>query len=329
MNIAIKLPNDLDDRVLSFPFLHTLNKILRTKLEEDEVLNIHLISLSEGIDVLNLLPFNAFYHDVEKEDLKTVFSVHRSCMNLKIDQVDIYISTTESFVDASIGKNLFAKKKIGFSFGKNGWFFSEKVSYLQGRHRSDQIFELLRPIIDELPEIPNVYSRELSPVFADWNENPYILINLDLVGEEVNSEWTDFFDLFVNKIFVLMSSSAPIDLQKDILDEFVKKLSTKNTYKVIEHSSYIEFGKLCSYCLCFISHDSPLINISAYCGTQTFYLQKKDSLELRGSQYFVGAVRNFSLKDPLFSHNNEFIFSKIFDELYSFIEEKSKAEISD
>ena len=48
MNIVIKLPDDIRDRILTFPFLHTLQKEMARKIEEseeDEVLNIHLISL--------------------------------------------------------------------------------------------------------------------------------------------------------------------------------------------------------------------------------------------------------------------------------------------
>ena len=36
-------------------------------------------------------------------DLKTIFSAHRACVQLKIDYTDIFVSTTESFVDATIG----------------------------------------------------------------------------------------------------------------------------------------------------------------------------------------------------------------------------------
>ena len=37
--------------------------------EDDEILNIHLISLKKDIDILNLLPFRAYYHELEEEDV--------------------------------------------------------------------------------------------------------------------------------------------------------------------------------------------------------------------------------------------------------------------
>lgn len=331
MNIAIKLPNNLSERTLAFPFLHSLHKFLSANLEEDETLNFHLISLKEGIDVLNLLPFKAYYHELEPEDVKSIFSIHRACMNFKIESLDIYISTTDSFVDASIGRNYGAVSRIGFSSGKNGWFLNKKVSKLNGQHLSFQIYELLKPLTEEVPPIPNVYSRELPFVFADWNENPYIVINLDLIENKINPEWKSFVELFTNKHFVFMCSNLDkgnVD-QVDEFDLFIKSLPSKNTYKTFDSKSSIEFGKLISYCLCFISGDSPLVNIAAYCGAQIFHLHSKENLVQFGPGYFIAEVRHFSLTDPMFGSGGKFNYSKIFDELYAFIHEKTKIEESE
>ena len=330
MNIVIKLPNDLNERVLTFPFLHMVEKYFKSQLKEDEVLNMHLISLKEGLDILNLLPFKAFYHELDKGDLKTVFSVHRACMNFKIDKVDCFISTTNSFVDASIGKNISAQRKVGFAHGKNGWLLTDKVTKLSGRHFVEQIFELLRPIITEdFPEIPNTFSRELPPCYADWSESPYIVIDLDLEGEFINPEWIDLFDLFVNKNFVFLCSQEKIDLQKSTLNEFVRKLPNKNTYKVFEHQSHIEFGKLISHCKYFVSYDSHLVNLAAYCGSSIIHLNQKMDIQNYGTQFFVGELRNFSLSDPSFKQGKTFNYTKIFDLLYDIIEGTPEEEDSE
>lgn len=331
MNIVVKLPNDLNERILAFPFLHLLFKTFENKLEEDEFLNLHLICLKDSIDVLNLLPFKAFYHEVEKEDLKTIFTVHRAIMNLKIDQVDYFISTTDSFVDASIGKNLSAKEKIGFALGKNAWVLTKKVSKLAGRHHTEQIFELLTPFVEELPEIPTVYSRDLPPFYADYNENPYTIINLNIQGESIHSEWNDFFDLFVNQNFILMCTEADIAKQADLLDDYIKELPTKNTYKTFSLESYIDFGKIVNFCKLIVSFDSPIINLSAYCGVKVVHLNQKMDIRNCGPQFFGGDIRHFSLKDPAFKQGNDFNYSKIFDELYGLIEdrENSDEEIDD
>ncbi len=326
MNLAIKLPNDLRERVCTYPLLHTLYKELRKTLDEDEQLNIHLISLKKDIDVLNLLPFDAFYHELEVEDVKTIFTMHRACMNFKMDTIDIFISTTDSFVDASIGKNLRAEKKIGYALGKNGWFLNKKVPLLTGQHKSCQTYELLKALIENIPEIPNVYSRELPFAYADWNENPYTFINLDLIGEEDNSEWKDFIELFVNKNFVFMCSELKNSENMEPVQSFIQTLPKENNYRLFEYSSNINFGKTVSYAVAFVSGDSPLINIAAYCGAQVFHLNKKEKISIVGPTYFIGEVRNMAISDPMFGSQNKFNYSKIFDELYKFIEEKTKVE---
>lgn len=331
MNIAIKLPNNLNERVLTFPFLHALHKELSAKLEKEEALNIHLISLKKGIDVLNLLPFHAYYHELEEDDVKSIFTMHRACVNLKIESLDIFISTTDSFVDASIGKNYGAEKRIGYALGKNGWFFNHKISKLSGQHFSNQVYELLKGVFDEIPPIPNVYSRNLDSQYPDWNENPYTLLNLDVVGKEINPEWKDFLDLFDKKTFVMMSSDLNFDNGDDneIFQTFIESLPPKNTYKIFEDQSNIAFGKLVSYCTAFISGDSPFVNIAAYCGAQTFHLHSKGKLNQFGPNYFIADVRHFSLTDPMFGNGSKFNYSKIFDELYAFIEQKTKVEESE
>lgn len=327
MNIVVKLPNDLNQKILTFPFLHMLEKLLRQQLEEEEVLNIHLISLDEYVDTLNLLPFKAFYHEVERSDLKNIFSMHRACMNFKIDRVDAFISTTDSFVDASIGKNIRAKMKIGFSVGKNSWFLTKKIAKFSERHFSEQVFELLSPINkggEEL-EISNVSCREMPPAFADWKESPYIMINLDQQEDEINPEWDDFFDLFVNKNFVFICSEAEKDLQKSLLEDYVGKLSKKNSYKVHEYDSHIDFGRLASYCEMFISHDSPLINIAAYCGANIYHLNQKMNIKFEGAQFFKSWVKHFSISDSRYKKGQSFNYTKIFDELYNDIEKIEEA----
>ena len=323
MNIAIKLPNDLNERVLCFPFLHVLNKELTKKLEEDEFLNLHLICIKDDIEVLNLLPFQAYYHELEPEDLKTIFSVHRACMNFKIDKIDTFISLTESFVDASIGKNLFAEDKIGYAIGQNKWVLNKRISKLKGRHVTEQTFQFLTEFVDELPSIPQVFSRDIPPFYADYHENPYAVLNLDLKSEKILQEWEDFFDLYVNQNFVFIYKEE----QKELLEEYIKKLPKKNSYKTFKLDSYIDFGKLISYAKVFITYDGAFLNIAAYCGAKVLHLHEKMNLQVCGPQFFGADVRTFSLSDPGFKADNGFNYSKIFDEIYQILDDKSEEEV--
>jgi ADP-heptose:LPS heptosyltransferase len=326
MNLAIKVPNDIKEKLLSFPFLHVLYKELSKDLDEDDPLRIHLISTKKGIDVLNLLPFDAFYHQIENEDSKNLFSMHRACANLKINDVDQFISTTESFIDASIGKNIGAKESIGFEVGKNGWLLNKKSPPPVGAHLSDKIYSLTKNLLKQTPEIPLVKSRDLPPYYADWKENPYIVLNVNLVKGELEKEWIDLIDLFVNKHIILMCSELDKDVQVAELDDYLKELPQKNTYKIFNYYSNIDFGKLISHSVCFITHDSPLMHIASYCRAHTFYINKKENLQQTGPIHFSGEVRNFSLNDPTYMSGPKPNYSKIFDEIYDFVEERTKKE---
>tara|TARA_Y100000385_G_C13051162_1_gene619830 strand:+ start:607 stop:1602 length:996 start_codon:yes stop_codon:yes gene_type:complete len=327
MNVSIKLPNNLRGKILSFPFIHAFVKEAKKRLNEDEeeLLNLHLISNSEDIDALNLLPFNAYYHEIEDADLKTVFTIHRACVQLKIPHTDIFISTTESFVDATIGKNLKAQEKIGFQLGKNSFFLNKKIALPSGEHQSAQIFSLIKGFVeDELPSIPRVCSREVKPLYADWNMNPYFIINLSLRGRDIHPEWVELINLFEHQNIVLMSDGISLEDQEDSLNDYIKTLSTKNSYQVITTESNIDFAKAVSFSWCFISEDSPLVHLAAYCGAEVFHLNRKENTTLYGTQHFIGESEVFSLKNAEYKSGSDFNFSKIFDIIIKYIELKNK-----
>ncbi len=326
MNIAIKLPNDLKERTLAFPLLHELVNKLKEGLEEDEILKVHLISLAEGIDVLNLLPFEAFYHELQEDDVKSVFSIHRACSNMKINQLDYFISTTESFVDASIGKNLGAKISIGFAVGKNGWLLEKKITKMAGDHKSNQMFRLIKGVLDEVPPMEKVSSRQLPAIYDDFEENPYIVLNLDIIDGEVNSEWQELVELVVGKKFVLMCAELGLDDQQEFLQEYISKLSRKNTYKAFVYDSNITFAKLISYSAGFVTHDSPLVNIASYCGCTVLFINRKENLSITGPRYFTGEVLSYSKYDPEFRGEQGHNYGRVFDEIVKYIEANTEVK---
>lgn len=328
MNVAIKVPNDVKGKVLSFPFIHKFVKEINKKLDEEEnedVLHLHLISSDNGIDVLNLLPFEAYYHEIESTELKTVFTIHRACMNLNLENVDLFISTTDSFVDASIGKNLKAKVSAGFAGGKNNFLLHKKIPKPVGIHESTKMYQLLKTIIDgDLPEIRNVCAREVSPLFSDWSSDPYFVINLSLKGKEIHPEWKELIDLFENKKVILMSDSIEEDFHKSTINEYIKTLSNKNTYEVYQETGHINFAKLISYAWCFISEDSGLVQVASYCGAQIYHLSRKEYSKNYDSRYFMGIHNIYAINDNKYSSSSDFEYDKVFDEIYKFIESKAK-----
>lgn len=322
MNLAIKLPNKLVEKVNCFPLLHKLIKELESQLEEDDSLNVHLLSLDENIDVLNLLPFKAYYHELSEDDLKNVFSVHRACVNLNLENVDVFVSLTESLVDASIGKYLRAESRIGFSNSKTKWLLTKKVKLLEGEHYSVQRFEIGRALVETMGEIPNVYSRNIDPMYADWNENPYTVLNLDIKNDMINEEWIDFISLFTNAHFIICCSSASVNEQQELITEFIKKLPKKNDYKSFVYESNIDFAKLISYAQTFVSYDSDLVDISSYCGGHTFYICSRNNKHLVGPNYSVGEIRYMNTFESQWQEGSSLAYGRIFDEIYEYLDRK-------
>lgn len=320
MNIAIKLPNNLNDRILAFPLLHALNKELEGKLIEDEKLSIHLLSDLEGIEVLNLLPFHAYYHQFEPEDLKNIFSAHRACVNFKIDKIDTYISLTRSFVDASLGKNFLATRKIGFSQGKNNLFLNEKHNFLAGRHHTDQMFELLKSFYQSPVEIPVVYCRDIEKFYEDWDTNEYTVIDLSLKEDQIDEAWSDFISLFEEEKFTFMCRSIQDPVDREIkLKEFVESLPSENDYRLLVDSSFIELSKVISHAKTLVTTSLELLNLASYCGQHTFFLNEDHRLDECGPLYFRGETREFRLTEASYKDEDQINFGPIFDEIYGYI----------
>lgn len=333
MNIAIKLPDSLEDKIQIYPTLHTLIKHYKKVIEdknaeitdevEHESLNVHFYSTKESIEVLNLLPFMAYYHELEDEDVKTVFSIHRGIVNSKLDHADLFISMTESFVDASIGKNLKADKRVGFALGKNKFFFTDKVSLLAGRKKSEQAFELLRPLIEDFPEkIPSVCSKEMQPYYKDWSENPYVIVSLPVEGNEIQPIFSELFDLCEGVNFVLVSRDLEDDTYKESMEKYIKTLNFKNTYKIFDSKSIIDFAKAVYNCWTFITTDSGLYQVAAYCGAHIHHLYNDNHYTNYGDDYFYADTRQFNLKEDQFKGADGIQYNLIFDEIIAYIHKK-------
>lgn len=325
MIVAVKLPNDLTERIATFPFLQALDEQLRFIAKEDpedDTYQIHLISVKKGIDVLNLLPFEAFYHELSEEDTKSVFSMHRGCGHFNFPQgVDKFISTTTSFVDASIGKNIKAAESIGFEVGKNKWLLNTKIPHKEGLHKSDEIAPLIKTFAIEKVEIPNAYSRKIQEVYLDWRENPYMVIDLDLVDDEINPEWKDFISECTNKRFVFMCSELAAGLQRPKVEEFFAELPENNTYKFFKYESNIDFSKVVTYSLAFVTKNSALMSVATYCGAKTFFLNQNTNMKVVGPKYFRGELKEFSFKNP-----KDFPYNLLFDDLIELLEAKAAEE---
>lgn len=336
MIIAIKLPDKLSDRIHSFVCLHALFKFLKNQVEtnnmdkdeeEKEALFIHLICFEQDIEVLNLLPFNAYYHELESEDVKSIFSIHRSCMNMKIDKVDLFMSMTESFVDASIAKNLSAKKSIGFNITKNNFFLSNKVSALKGRKRAEYYFELLKPIMqDDFPEeFKKVSSKNLETYYNDWSENPYVIVDLSCQEDELDQSLIDLFNLSEGVNFVLTSWELTEDSYLRKLEDLIRNLSNKNNYKVFDSRSLISLARALSFADTFISFNSSLMSLAGYVGAHAHFLALKDESAIYGFDYFYSNIRTFNLNEPQYQDSGGVKINLVIDEVINYINRKKES----
>lgn len=279
---------------------------------QEDKFQIHLICLEDGIEVLNLLPFHAYYHELKEEDLISIFSVHRGCADFKLPNVvDIYISTTDGFVDSSIGRNFGAKEKIGFSSSLNNWFLTKKINKLLNKHKSEQVCELVKPLTGYISQIPICSSRILEVPDEKLLEKTYIVLDLDLIEDEVNPVWRELFELVNGAHFVLSISQADEFKQELRLASFIKSLPKKNKYEFVLFSDYIEYAKHLVFSKGFATSNKDLMLLSSYCGKKTIFFNKDYNFSRSGSQYLKGEVVNTLITD----YDDSDGFSKGFDQV--------------
>ncbi len=290
--IAIKLPFDLQERLLSFPFLHAL----REKYPRAE---IHFITPRKNIEVLNLLPFTAYYHEFDEDEIQTVFDVHRFAANAKILNIDLYISLTNSFVDGCLGIALRAKRRLGFSDGWKTLLFNEKTPRPQGLHISDDFFALYRAHLGELVNTKiKVMSRELQPVISDWDSLPYVAINLSPLRDvSIENEWIELISHFENQRIILFASEDQDKIQV-LMEPFIAKLSKKNIYINFVYKSWIDLAKMLAFAKGVITYNGPLASMSAYTGSKTIILYDQEDPQRYGPFYFLSDIVVMGTNNP-------------------------------
>lgn len=317
MVIVLRLPDQTDKRILSYPFLHALRKYFLSHIDEEESLDLHFITHKKNIECLYLLPFNAFYHELSDEDSQSIFRVYRTAKHLKINtNVDLYINLNPNLFDAFLGLAINAKNKIGLDKNNGAFLFKSKVHYSEGLHLKDIYLNILKSL-----DVENVntslISREIPPLYSDWAENPYMVINLDVnESGEIYEDWIEFLSFFEKKKIVLCCDGLPLDDQKFKLNALLEKLpGHNNQFEIFEIDNLIKFSKLSCFAKLFVSYNSDLIYTNSYCGGESYFLNRGSNPQVDGPLGFLGDVRIFSDKDPTFCKGVRFDLGKIFDEL--------------
>ncbi|MGE3609026.1 MAG: glycosyltransferase family 9 protein [Bacteriovoracaceae bacterium] len=290
--IAIKLPFDLQERILSFPFLHAL----RERYPEAE---IHFITPKKEIEVLNLLPFTAFYHEFDEDEIKSVFDVHRYCANAKIFNVDLFISLTNSFADACLGLGLRAKERLGFGDGWNGVVLTKKNQRPRGLHITEDFISLYKELVGSNVDVKaRVMSRDLSPIIENWDTQPYIAINLSpLRNAGLDSDWIELLSMFENQRIVFFASEEQEKVQV-LIQPFLARLPKKNLYINFVHKSWIDLAKMLAFARGVITYEGPIASLSAYVGSKTLVLYDREDPQRTGPFYFLADVMIMGASDP-------------------------------
>jgi ADP-heptose:LPS heptosyltransferase len=289
-HIAIKLPFDLQSRILAFPFLHAISEYY-PKAE------LHFITPRKEIEVLNLLPFKAYYHEFDEDEISNIFDVHRFCANAKIYNIDIFFSLTNSFPDACLGLGLGAKTRVGFSDNWKTLVLTHKTLRPQGHHLVEDYLTLYKEAVGEsVDKKLKVVSRDLSPIIKD--EEPYLAINLSpLRGVMIEDEWIELFKKFEGQKIVLFASDEQVKIQL-LMENFLEKLPKKNTYFNFVYRDWIELGRMLAHARGVITYSGPCGALSAYVGSKTLILYENEDPQKTGPFYFMGEVSVMGVNNP-------------------------------
>lgn len=284
--IVVKLPFDLQERLLTFPFLHALRDFYPDA-------DLHFITPKKHIEVLHLLPFKAFYHEYDEEEIRSVLDVHRFCVHAKIYNVYLFVSLTNSFTDACLGLGLRAQKRLGFADGWKTLVLNEKTLRPVGHHLCEDFLALYKLHTgEEADPRTRIFSRELTPVIENWDADPYIAINIaPFRSEALKNEWFELLSQFEGQRIILFDSEEQ-DATGHLIDPFIETLPATNRYGYFVYKNWIDLGKLLAYARGVITYNGPLASFSAYTGTKTLILFDREDPQRTGPYYFTAEVMN-------------------------------------
>ena len=288
--IAIKLPFDLQERILTFPFLHAISEFYPKA-------DLHFITPKKDVEVLNLLPFKAYYHLFDEDEIKSVMDVHPYTANAKIYNTDLFISLTNSFADAALGLGLRAKTRVGFSDNWKTLVLNKKISRPVGHHVVEDYMTLFEQVIGgKVDKRMKVTSRVLTKIIE--GDDPYIAINLSPIREaSIEQEWIDLISMFEGQKIVLFFADEQVKGQM-LMEAFLEKLPKKNTYINFHWHDMIELGRMLAFARGTLTYNGPCGALSAYVGTRTLILYDNEDPQKTGPFYFLADVAVMGVNNP-------------------------------
>jgi len=295
LNIALKMPAPLQERILAFPMVHLLREAYPDA-------NLHFICPEHKIEMLYALPFDGFWHPWKDREIKTIFDVHRFTATHAFPEIDIFISLGTTTRELALGKMLGAKKRIGFSEGWKNWFTTTPVRRPTGHHVSEEFYALFKEFTNRrLPEKMQVQGKVLPPYYTD-DETPFIAVDLyPFAPGKLDEFWYNYFSLHEGKRFVLFFSSE--EAQGGLLAEkFIQRLPTSNRYDLFVNPNWIELGKMLTQAKGLVARAGAVVSYATYLGTDALVIYETGEPRRDAPLPFFANWQLMDLRDPTLSN---------------------------
>jgi ADP-heptose:LPS heptosyltransferase len=289
--IAILLPRTMEERVLSFPFLH----LMREAYPEAE---IHLICDKFGLEILTSLSFSAFYHEFEPEDFRTIFHIHRFRKSMRIGKVDKFYSLARGFKGSFLGWLLRAKSKIGFEAPWVKWFLTTTVPYLPAEHFTDASFRFYEAIT--LLKIPEKYQVQTTKKFTPVLDHLGAYIAIDVypfTPGQLDSFWRTFIEMSENRTFVFFSSEE-IEKGSILIEEFIKILPLKNRYVHFVRKNWLHLMQMLSHSQGLLAREGFISLLHSYLGGSSIIIYESKDPRISAPFHFFSNWQLIDLNDP-------------------------------
>lgn len=326
IKIAVKLPESLKEVMLAFPFLHSLNEKLKPGY-------LHLIGPEECLPLLSLLPFNPFFHSYADEDYKNFLDVHRYCVDQKdLSHADTFFALEDEPKMQFMSMCFRAKSRVGFDNSWGKLFLNIKEIPGDGLHQSERYLKLLSSLTDiDYQNTSKVGSKKFKPRIADWEESPYIVVDLpyDRINNEIPPDWIEFVDFLEKRKVLLTCSEAAPENRKEILDRFIEELKMPVDIHAYLFNDFTEFANIVAFSKGVIVKNNVLSHVAAYVNAPTIILFEKGVPKHEAPLYFKGKINIHSIDDTSLLKTpgvvsedklTKFDLGKLFDKSLSFFE---------
>jgi ADP-heptose:LPS heptosyltransferase len=291
LKIVVRLPDDDHRRLMALPFLHALK-------EKEPEAQIHLFSSEENIEILSLLPFDAFVHPVKKEEYEKAADTFRlGRLNSQMRDVDLYFGLEPRFHDSFFGFVIQAKKRIGFAADMKKMMFTDFIPWEEANHPAANYLKLLGLHTGEdHREMKNVFSKELEPLVPE-SEQPFLVLNLSLdeLGS-VDVRWKEMLELLKgNNIFTFLEGvedQKALELVGQTLHEwgidYAKPVGLAHPYQV---------ARLMYQAQLVVSFDSYLLHMANYLAVPAIGIYQTDQAATKAPLYFGGRFTEVTCDD--------------------------------